>query len=601
MKNRTVFQFFVNKCAVFIGTALFHGFHDIGAVAAFLNRIFPIRIRQVQAERPFHEIPERLVAADILNFVAVAVEFHDTHRNGIKGFPGNTVVYVGKEGKVIEIDPSHSVIISGLLPVFKAFLFLYVVSFQNLIGRRGLHKIETLQLGTPDFLQKTDMVCRFHAFTNSINPQGNSHLHHFPEDDLPVFPFIKPPHETHVKLDQVKLHALQYIQGGIPAAEVIHPYLETLGAETFDLFFHVGKIAAHHTFRDFDNNQLPVNLRFLHKGADLLHQVTSVKVRPGKVNGNRQSLYTSFLGVFQAVQHLPYHAQVQLMDQHGFFQHRNKQGGHLHTPYRVMPAGQRLEIADLAVGGADDGLVIHLDPAFFNGLVKVVDDCLAVFLLRHHIHIKKRIVGLLDLFLHVRRHPGTVAGRADLHGFDPVRINPDPDRQGFPAVCLSAFFDHRVKPLLQSLLRSENGEMILGKTGTVFTAEMLCQNSRHSADQTVALGETVPTVKCFQTCQVQKQNGGTGFLFPHPFTPGLGQFIEICHIGQPGQVVKIPAPVLALFCQKAVQGLVQDALIHILPLYATALMGIPGQAEAHFRFRIDGPAVRMNDNIILIF
>ena len=177
-----------------------------------LHRIFLIRIRQIQTERTFHEIAEGLVAANILYLVSVAVEFHDAHRNRIKGILGHAVVYVGKEGQVIEIDPSHGVIITGLLRIFKAVQFIYFVFLKDLVGQRGLHKIVALQLRAADFLQEPNLICRFHALANGINTQGNGHLHHFPEDDLPVLAFIKPPHKTHVKFDQVKLHALQDIQ-----------------------------------------------------------------------------------------------------------------------------------------------------------------------------------------------------------------------------------------------------------------------------------------------------------------------------------------------------------------------------------------------------
>ena len=212
MKYGTVFQFFVDKSTVLIGTALGNGFPDIGTVIVFLNRIFLIRIRQIQMELAFHKIPERLVAADILYFVHVAVDFHDTHRNRIKSILCYAVVYVGQEGKIVEIDPSHCVIIAGLLRIFKAVLSIYFVFLKNLVSRRGLHKIVTLQFRAADFLKETDLICCFHALTNSIDPQGNGHLHHLSEDDFPVFPFIKPPHKPHVKFNQIKLHALQNIQ-----------------------------------------------------------------------------------------------------------------------------------------------------------------------------------------------------------------------------------------------------------------------------------------------------------------------------------------------------------------------------------------------------
>ena len=77
------------------------------------------------------------------------------------------------------------------------------------------------------------------------------------------------------------------------------------------------------------------------------------------------------------------------MDQQGFFQNWNKQSGREQATHRVIPTSQRFDIANLAVGGSDDRLIIHFYPALFNGTIQVVNDPLTVLLDLHHIPVKE--------------------------------------------------------------------------------------------------------------------------------------------------------------------------------------------------------------------
>ena len=103
--------------------------------------------------------------------------------------------------------------------------------------------------------------------------------------------------------------------------------------------------------------------------------------------------------------------------------------------------------------------------------------------------------------------------------------------------------------------------MILSEAGAVFTAEMLCQDSRDGADQTVTLGKTMPPVKTLQACQVKEKDRRINLLFLHPFSAGFSQFVKMGHIGQAGHIIKIHALIQAFFRQKMVKGLIQDTLI----------------------------------------
>ena len=444
MHHGAVFQFFVDEGAVVAAAALRDGLHDIGAVAVHQHGVFPFRIGYFQLERAFHEIPQGLVGTHVPQLVALAVDLHDAHGHGVEGVPDHAVVLVGQEGKVVEVEPAHGVVIGGLPHILDAVPDILRVFFNDALRQGRLHEIVALQLGTADFLQEMNLILRFHALADGVHAQRGGHLHHFRQDDFAFVPLVEPPHEAHVKFDQVKLDALQHVQGGIPAAEIVHPHLEALGAEAFDLFLDVIEIAAQQAFRDLDVDQLPIHPRRVHQGADFLHQVAGVKIRPGKVDGNGDHLAASRFHGFQIPQHLPHDAKIQLGDQHGVLQHRNKRPWHQQAPHGIVPAGQGLHVAHLAVGGTDDGLVIHLNPAFIDGPVQVVDDLLAVFLFRQHVHIKERIVGFLVVFPHVGGQPRAVAGHGDFHRLDPIRINADAEGQGFAVVRFGAVRDQRV-------------------------------------------------------------------------------------------------------------------------------------------------------------
>ena len=85
MGCRAVRQFFIYKGPVPVVTALFNSPHKLTARPAQRNRVFRIRIRDVEAECPLHKQPEGLVAAHILHLVTGTVDFHDADRDRIKG------------------------------------------------------------------------------------------------------------------------------------------------------------------------------------------------------------------------------------------------------------------------------------------------------------------------------------------------------------------------------------------------------------------------------------------------------------------------------------------------------------------------------------
>ena len=143
--------------------------------------------------------------------------------------------------------------------------------------------------------------------------------------------------------------------------------------------------------------------------------------------------------------------------------------------------------------------------------------------------------------------------------------------------------------------------MVLGEAGAAFVAEMSGQYRRYRAEQAVALGKAVPAVEALEARQVKEQNRRICIPLPHPLAARIGQLVEIRHVRQARHVIVIGAAVLAFFLQKAVQRLVQHAFVGALVDRAHALVGVPGQAQAHPRLGINALAVGVQDDIIRAF
>ena len=188
----------------------------------------------------------------------------------------------------------------------------------------GLRIIVSLQLGAADLLQEGGLRLRFHALAYGVDPQRGRHSHHLGQNDLPAVPLIQPPRKAHVEFDEVKFDALQDVQGRIAASEIVHPHLEAMGTEMLDLLLHVVEVAAHHALGDLHMDELAVHAGLVHHAAELLHQIAGVKIHAGEVDGNRQTPDAAFLGGLQIPENLSHDAQIQLVDQAGLLQDRDK-------------------------------------------------------------------------------------------------------------------------------------------------------------------------------------------------------------------------------------------------------------------------------------
>ena len=118
--------------------------------------------------------------------------------------------------------------------------------------------------------------------------------------------------------------ALQDIKGRITAAEVVHPDFETKILEAFNLCCDEIKITAHDTFGDFYGQFIPRNTCIVDPHSYFLDYITSVKIRPGKVDGNWYNIQSLFFLSPDFFNGLFNHVKIQFIYQVCIFKGRNK-------------------------------------------------------------------------------------------------------------------------------------------------------------------------------------------------------------------------------------------------------------------------------------
>ena len=251
--------------------------------------------------------------------------------------------------------------------------------------------------------------------------------------------------------------------------------------------------------------------------------------------------------------------QIQLADQLGAFQDRDKIGRREQAFFRVDPAGQGFLVADPAVGSPDDGLVVHPDPFFFNGPVQVVEDILAVIGLGQHVFVKVIKTGSILVPVHITGIFRPVAGSCHRHRFNAGEVDACPHRQAVPVVEELAFVKYSIQRVFQAFLVGKARKIILGKAAAVFVAEMLHQNSRETGQQLIPFGITVLAVVILHPVQVEVQEDRFLSLFLQAKPSRFRQLEEITHGGQSGEMVVVIFAEQGPFLKRAGIGLVQVA------------------------------------------
>ena len=135
---------------------------------------------------------------------------------------------------------------------------------------------------------------------------------------------------------------------------------------------HQTLLLGHHALGDLNVEKIVRNLIGadvpVHHGEDVAQQ----KVQTREVDGHGDGGLAALDRDSYAAADLSDHIAVQLMDAPGLLQHGDKGVRGQEAAFGIDPARQGLKAAKLPGDGADDGLVVNLYPAVFEGAVKVV-------------------------------------------------------------------------------------------------------------------------------------------------------------------------------------------------------------------------------------
>ena len=330
-----------------------------------------IVVTQIKAHRTAYEALEGLIAAYKANPVSGRTDFNDSHGDRIENVEEHAFIQFCHEGQVIEIDASHRVIVSGLLRILKTDLNALFIPLQDRLQRYGFQVEESLELRAADGLQETDLIFRFHTLADGIHAQGGRHLHQLGQDNPAAVPLFQLPHEAHIKLDQVKAYALQNIQRGIAASEVIHPDGKAQAPEALNLQPDEFKVTADNAFRNFNRQPVMTDSESIRSFAYLFHHVTGIKIRPRKIDGLRHDMEPGLFESANLLQHLIKHEQIDFIDESLIFKCRYEVGGRQKAFFRIDPSGQRLFVAHLSADCPDDRLIVDLYPFLGDGPVNM--------------------------------------------------------------------------------------------------------------------------------------------------------------------------------------------------------------------------------------
>ena len=182
--------------------------------------------------------------------------------------------------------------------------------------------------------------------------------------------------ELHIHLQLVEPVILQHVQGGVAAAEVVHPDLIARALEAGDDAAHEGFVVAEGALRDLDADKVfwhPVlRHRRLHHGE----HIAQLTVQPGEIDGYGDQDAPALRRLPVTGAHLPGDIGVQLMDAAAALQNADEAGGGQQTPAGVIPPGQSLQPAQLAGDRAHHRLGVDFDVLFFQRLIQMALDIL---------------------------------------------------------------------------------------------------------------------------------------------------------------------------------------------------------------------------------
>ena len=143
---------------------------------------------------------------------------------------------------------------------------------------------KALEQAAADVAEKFRLSFGFHPFSQGLDVEVLGHTDHGFHNDLG--PVREPAEEFHIQFDGVEGIILQHVQGGVAAAEIVHPQAVAVLAELVQDGGDDAHILDKDAFGDFDG-QVPVgDTGPVYPAADFGMDVTIEEIQPGQVEGN---------------------------------------------------------------------------------------------------------------------------------------------------------------------------------------------------------------------------------------------------------------------------------------------------------------------------
>ena len=227
------------------------------------------------------------------------------------------------------------------------------------------------------------------------------------------------------------------------------------------------------------------------------------KILSRQIHGYRDRTSAIFQNLQVVSAHLLKHEKIELEDLPRFLQDRNETTRRNHAVLRIDPSHQRLAAAYRFRHGADDGLIIDMDPSALQSLFKVPDDMKlqrVVFLNRAVEPGNCRPSGLRDGF----------AGEScavTCIGQSYCLVVVSEDAGSYRKIVSVARLTHLGKQCIQLFFNLIAlcicDKVIAFKTRSTFFAEMRSDQLRQDADLPVSPLESVSAVIFFQSGQIK--------------------------------------------------------------------------------------------------
>ena len=249
--------------------------------------------------------------------------------------------------------------------------------FFKLGAGHGLGKEVALHVVAADVADVLQLLPGLHALGHHAEVQPAGQLDDEAEDALLRRFGCLALDELHVQLQDVQLHLVQHVQGGVAAAEVVHLDDEAKGAQMRHGVDDLLRILSIGALRDLQMQQGGLQPVLSYQTQQHIGHVCLIDVGAGDVDGHGDGGEPTALPVVEQAARLLPDVAVQLGDEAVLFKKGDKLTGGQEAHLRMDPAHQRLGTGQSVVQQAELGLEVDLKlPLGEGGLHGLGDDLL---------------------------------------------------------------------------------------------------------------------------------------------------------------------------------------------------------------------------------